>query len=80
MKQFSTQKIIDFSDAKDETMISVTVGTGNLVIEVEDGSGWVVSDTLIYDYAGKMATYGARMRFTPTGNCTYSIDTRGVAQ
>ena len=47
MKQFSTQKIIDFSDAKDETMISVTVGTGNLVIEVEDGSGWVVSDTLL---------------------------------
>lgn len=79
MKQFNTEQIFDYSNVSRDVMFSCSLGGGSIEIYVENGTGWVLSETISADYAGPVFIAGARVKIKPIGGSSYSIDTRGAA-
>jgi hypothetical protein len=72
--QYSTQQTFNYLNSDESHALLVKTNGGNLVIDSWDGKAWVTADTITADGVSEYFTKGQRLRFTPSGGCTFKID------
>lgn len=79
MRKFPTTETFEFASTRETRLLLVAANGGSVTIEVWDGDSWHVADVYSVDVAKEYYTQGGKMRFTPAGGATYSLDlTQGV--
>jgi len=77
--QYSTTEIFDFSQQLRPYVLAVTANAGTVVFAVEVTTGvWQEVTTYSADAVEQVMLSGARLRFSPTGAATYSINAKPV--
>ena len=79
MPRFTDEQEISFDVYPPERLLTVKANGGTLTTSVFDGTEFVDSDVISADSSSVLFTSGARIKFTPAGGATYSIDTTGRA-
>lgn len=74
VQRFTAQDIFAFGYLPRSREFIANVGTGTVTVEVWDGADWVLTDTVTADAAKDLRTAGVRLRITPTGDATFSLD------